>query len=118
MTYGYSGNQKCAAINSMTGHGGFFKDANVGLKNHGRRDGGTGDCDVDGGRRRPLGLGNTGGVYDEQTGRNAARLSGQPRIPRQTVEPDAPDIQGYKVYMKRYEAGFDIERKAAEAVRL
>ncbi len=109
-----------AAIDSITGHGGFFKDANVGLKIMAAAMGAPVTVMSTAGEGGPWGMAILAAYMMNKQGETLPDyLDGRvfQNSERTTVEPDAADIQGYKVYMERYEAGLDVERKAAEIVR-
>ena len=108
-----------AAIDSITGHGGFFKDANVGLRMMAAAMGAPVTVMSTAGEGGPWGMAILAAYMINKQGEtlpdylSSRVFQGSERT---TVEPDAADVQGYAAFMKRYEAGLDVERQAVRAV--
>jgi sugar (pentulose or hexulose) kinase len=105
-----------AALDSITGHGGFFKDANVGLRIMAAAMGAPVTVMATAGEGGPWGMAILAAyMINKQSETLPDYLSSSVFAGSDctTIEPDAADIAGYKVFMKRYEASLDVERKAA-----
>ncbi len=105
-----------AAIDSITGHGGFFKDANVGLRIMAAAMGAPVTVMSTAGEGGPWGMAILAAYMMNKQGKslpdylsNCVFASSE----RTTVAPLAQDIEGYKAFVKKYETGLDVERKAA-----
>lgn len=108
-----------AALDSITGHGGFFKDANVGQRIMAAVMGAPVTVMATAGEGGPWGMAvlaaymiNNQGytLPDYLTNRVFADSAAV------TVAPDAADISGFKAFMQRYEAGLEVERTAVKVL--
>ncbi len=106
-----------AALDSITGHGGFFKDANVGLRIMAAAMGAPVTVMSTAGEGGPWGMAILAAyMMNKQRETLPDYLSNRVFAGSEctTVEPDAADVEGYKAFIKRYEAGLDVQRKAAQ----
>lgn len=106
-----------AALDSITGHGGFFKDANVGLRIMAAAMGAPVTVMATAGEGGPWGMAILAAYMINKNGEVLADYLGGSVFAGSecsTVAPDAADVQGYQAFMKRYEASLDVERKAAQ----
>lgn len=110
-----------AALDSITGHGGFFKDANVGLRIMAAAMGAPVTVMATAGEGGPWGMALLAAYMQNKQSETldeylVSRVFSD--CESSTIEPDKADIAGFKVFMERYEAGLDVERKAVEAVHV
>ncbi len=106
-----------AALDSITGHGGFFKDANVGQRIMSAVMGAPVTVMATAGEGGPWGMAILAAyMMSKQSDTLPDYLSGRVFSGSEavTVAPDAADAAGFRTFMKRYEAALDTERKAAE----
>jgi sugar (pentulose or hexulose) kinase len=108
-----------ASIDSIMGHGGFFKVTNVGLRMMAAAMGAPVTVMATAGEGGPWGIAILAAYMMNGRGEALADyLSGRvfTDSERTTVEPEAADIEGFSAFMQRYKAGLDIERKAVEVI--
>ena len=108
-----------AMIDSITGHGGFFKVTNVGLRIMATVMGVPVTVMATAGEGGPWGIAILAAyMMNRQSETLADYLSDSvfTDSERTTVAPDNADIEGFGVFMQRYEAGLAIERKAVETI--
>jgi sugar (pentulose or hexulose) kinase len=108
-----------AMIDSITGHGGFFKVTNVGLRIMATAMGVPVTVMATAGEGGPWGIAILAAyMMNKQSETLADYLSDSvfTDSERTTVAPDNADIEGFGVFMQRYEAGLAIERKAVETI--
>ncbi len=109
-----------AALDSITGHGGFFKDANVGQRTMSAVMGAPVTVMATAGEGGPWGMAILAAYLMNRQGDTLpGYLSGRVFADSEavTVAPDAADVSGFRVFMQRYEAGLCVERKAAQVIR-
>ncbi len=109
-----------AALDSITGHGGFFKDADVGQRMMSAVMGAPVTVMATAGEGGPWGMAVLAAYMGTGKGStlpdylNHRVFADSEAV---TVAPDAADIAGFKAFMQRYEASLSVERKAAEVIR-
>ena len=108
-----------AMIDSITGHGGFFKVTNVGLRIMATAMGVPVTVMATAGEGGPWGIAILAAyMMNKQSESLADYLSDSvfTGSEKTTVAPDNADIEGFGAFMQRYEAGLAIERKAVETI--
>lgn len=111
--------QENAALDSITGHGGFFKDANVGQRIMSAVIGAPVTVMSTAGEGGPWGMAILAAyMMNKQDASLPDYLSNHvfAKIEAVTVEPDAADVAGFKAFMQRYITGLAIERAATEVL--
>lgn len=108
-----------AALDSITGHGGFFKDANVGQRIMAAAMGAPVTVMATAGEGGPWGMAVLAAYMVNKQGQTLpdylnSRVFADAECT--TVEPDEKDIAGFAVFMERYQAGLVIERSAVESL--
>jgi len=109
-----------AALDSITGHGGFFKDANVGLRIMAAAMGAPVTVMSTAGEGGPWGMAVLAAyMMNKQDQTLPDYLSDGVFADSQstTADPIPEDIAGYKAFHEKYEAGLCAERKAVEVFR-
>lgn len=107
------------ALDSITGHGGFFKDANVGQRIMSAVMGAPVTVMATAGEGGPWGMAvlaayMMNGQNDTLPDYLGSRVfAGSGAV---TVAPDAADVAGFRAFMRRYEAGLDVERAAVNTL--
>lgn len=108
-----------ASIDSITGHGGFFKVTNVGLRIMATAMGVPATVMATAGEGGPWGIAILAAYMMNKQGKTLADYLSDSvftNSERTTVAPKDSDIEGFGAFMQRYKAGLDIERKAVEAI--
>ncbi len=108
-----------AMIDSITGHGGFFKVTNVGLRIMATAMGVPVTVMSTAGEGGPWGIAILAAYMMNKQGQTLADyLSSSVFTDSEciTVEPQAADIEGFGAFMQRYQAGLAVERKAVETL--
>ena len=108
-----------AALDSITGHGGYFKDANVGQRIMAAVMGAPVTVMATAGEGGPWGMAILAAyMVHKQNDTLPDYLSNRVFAGSEavTVAPDAADVAGFKAFMKRYEAGLAAERAAVDAL--
>lgn len=107
-----------AALDSITGHGGFFKDANVGLRIMAAAMEAPVKVMATAGEGGPWGMAILAAYMKNGKGETLSDYLSN-RVFADSVcsivEPDAEDVAGFKVFMRRFEESLETERKAADA---
>ncbi len=113
-------NEEGAALDSITGHGGFFKDANVGQRIMSAVMGAPVTVMATAGEGGPWGIAILAAYMMNRQNCSLPDylsnrvFSGSKAV---TVAPDAADITGFKAFMRRYEAGLNTEKTAVESLQ-
>ncbi len=108
-----------AALDSITGHGGFFKDANVGQRMMSAVMGAPVTVMATAGEGGPWGMAVLAAYRINKQGDTLPDYLSYRVFANSeavTVAPDAADMAGFKAFMQRYEAGLSVERKAAQVI--
>jgi len=108
-----------AALDSITGHGGFFKDANVGQRIMAAAMGAPVTVMSTAGEGGPWGIAVLAAyMMNKQSDTLPDYLSNRvfASAERSTIEPDAADVEGFLVFMERYLTGLAVERTAVETL--
>ena len=108
-----------ASIDSITGHGGFFKVTNVGLRIMATAMGVPVTVMATAGEGGPWGIAVLAAYMMNNQGSTLADYLSESVFTdseRTTVAPEDSDIEGFGAFMQRYKAGLDIERKAVESI--
>ncbi len=108
-----------ASIDSITGHGGFFKVTNVGLRIMATAMGAPVTVMSTAGEGGPWGIAILAAYMMNKQGQTLADYLSDSVFTdseRITVAPEEAEIEGFGAFMQRYKAGLDIERKAVEAL--
>ena len=106
-----------AALDSITGHGGFFKDANVGLRIMAAAMDASVKVMATAGEGGPWGMAILAAYMKNGKGETLSDYLADRVFADSActiVEPDATDVAGFKVFMQRFEASLDTERKASD----
>ncbi len=109
-----------AALDSITGHGGFFKDANVGQRIMSAAMGAPVTVMATAGEGGPWGMAVLAAyMMNKQGGTLPDYLSSRVFADAEctTVKSNEKDIAGFAVFMERYQAGLAVERSAVETLR-
>jgi sugar (pentulose or hexulose) kinase len=109
-----------AEIDSITGHGGFFKDANLGSRIMAAAMGVPVTVMATAGEGGPWGMAVLAAyMQNKQNDTLADYLSLRvfPHTTSVTVEPVAADAEGFMAFMKRYDASLAVERAAVETLQ-
>jgi sugar (pentulose or hexulose) kinase len=108
-----------AALDSITGHGGFFKDANVGQRIMAAAMGAPVTVMSTAGEGGPWGIAVLAAyMMNKQSDTLPDYLSNRvfASAERSTVEPDAADVAGFLAFMERYLTGLAVERTAVDTL--
>jgi sugar (pentulose or hexulose) kinase len=109
-----------AALDSITGHGGFFKDANVGQRIMAAAMGAPVTVMATAGEGGPWGMAILAAyMMNKQNESLPDYLSSRVFADNEssTVEPISEDIAGFEAFMERYQAGLAVEKAAVAALK-
>jgi sugar (pentulose or hexulose) kinase len=108
-----------AMIDSITGHGGFFKVTNVGLRIMATAMGVPVTVMATAGEGGPWGIAILAAYMMNKQGETLADYLSHSVFTdseRITVEPENSDVEGFGKFMQRYAAGLEVERKAVDTI--